>query len=160
MGDWDEPLHVRRQHHNVSTRTLHLSLTHRTSIIATARARFPHECCGLLEGTAGDDGWHVTAVHETRNLADHPEKHFLIDPQFHIDLLRRLRGAGRSVIGCFHSHPRGRPEPSNTDLLSATDQDFLWLIAAGEGESFTLRAYIFTINKFEPIPITYDSLSP
>ena len=134
-------------------RTLLLSPTHSAAIIAAARANFPRECCGLLEGTTHEDGWRVHAIHECRNIADHPEQHFLIDPQSHIDLLRRLRGTDRSVIGCFHSHPRGRPEPSNTDLLSAIEQNFLWLIAAGEGESFHLRAHLFTTKKFEPIPI-------
>ena len=139
---------------NSAPRVLHLSSTNSSAIIAAARTNFPHECCGLLEGTVHDDGWRVTAVHESRNLADRPEQHFLIDPQLHINLLRHLRGAERSVIGCFHSHPHGRAEPSHTDLLSAVDHDFLWLIAAGEGESFDLRAWVFTTNKFEPVPIT------
>ena len=143
---------------NVSTRTLQLTPTHSAAIITAARANFPRECCGLLEGTMHTDGWRVTAVHESRNMADRPEQYFLIDPQLHINLLRHLRGTERSVIGCFHSHPRGRPEPSNTDLLSATDQNFLWLIAAGEGESFDLRAYVFTVSKFEPVPTTESQL--
>ena len=137
----------------MTRQALLLSPAHSAAIIAAARNSFPRECCGLLEGTAHDDRWHVHAVHECRNIADHPEHHFLIDPQFHIDLLRRLRGTERAVIGCYHSHPRGRAEPSNTDLLSATEQEFLWLIAAGEGEAFELRAHVFTTNAFETVPI-------
>ena len=133
--------------------TLFLSPAHSTAVIAAARAKFPRECCGLLEGTAHDDGWRLTAVHESPNIADHPERHFLIDPQMHIELLRRLRGTERTVIGCFHSHPRGCAEPSSTDLQSAVEQDFLWLIAAGEGEAFDLRAYVFSTANFQPVPI-------
>jgi proteasome lid subunit RPN8/RPN11 len=137
----------------MTRRMLLLSPTHSAAIIAAARASFPCECCGLLEGMVRDDGWRVVAVHECQNVADRPEQHFLIDPQFQIDLLRRLRGTERAVIGCFHSHPRGRAEPSNTDLLSAVEQDFLWLIAAGEGEAFELRAHVFGAGTFEAVPM-------
>ena len=137
----------------MTCRTLLLSPAHSEDIAACARTSFPRECCGLLEGIAHDDGWRLTAVHQSRNIAEQPEQHFFIDPQMHIDLLRRLRGTERTVIGCFHSHPRGRAEPSSTDLLSAAEQDFLWLIAAGEGEAFDLRAYVFIAGTFEPVPI-------
>jgi proteasome lid subunit RPN8/RPN11 len=132
---------------------LYVGKSHSADIIAAARTSFPRECCGLLEGIAHDDGWRLTAVHESRNIAEQPEQHFLIEPQMHIDLLRRLRGTERTVIGCFHSHPRGRAEPSSTDLLSAVEQDFLWLIAAGEGEGFEVRAYVFTAAGFEAVPM-------
>ena len=140
----------------MTPRSLLLSPTHSAAIAACARTSFPRECCGLLEGIAHDDGWRLTAVHESRNIAEQPEQHFLIDPQMHIDLLRRLRGTERTVIGCFHSHPRGRAEPSSTDLLSAAEQDFLWLIAAGEGEAFDLRAYLFSAANFQSVPIIQD----
>ena len=60
------------------------------------------------------------------------------------DLLRRLRGTQTRIIGCFHSHPDGAPEPSATDRASAFESDFLWLIAGGSPDGgFTLKAYVF-----------------
>ena len=46
-----------------------------------------------------------------RNLADTPDR-FEIDPAEQIKLMRALRGAGREIIGCYHSHPNGSAEPS------------------------------------------------
>jgi desampylase len=117
---------------------------------AAARA-FPLECCGLIEGIHIGGGWRVTALHEAANVAEDPERRFLIDPQRQFDLmralraLRALRGCETRIIGCFHSHPAGPPEPSATDRAQALEDDFLWLIAGGSADSgFTLQAYIFT----------------
>jgi desampylase len=137
----------------VNRRVLHLSPTHAATIVAAAYARFPAECCGLLEGMATANGWTVTAAHEARNIADEPQRRFLIDPQFQIGLLRRLRGTARSVIGCFHSHPGGTAEPSGTDISAAIEADFVWLIAGGEPTRMVLRAYVFTGDAFQHVEL-------
>ena len=71
----------------------------------------------------------ATAFHPTRNLAAEPDR-FEIDPSVHIRLLRALRGTGRDIVGCYHSHPNGRAELSPRDRQSAGDENFIWLIAA------------------------------
>src|SRR5262249_46551282 len=112
-------------------------------LIAAARA-YPKEACGLVEGTDSQQGWIVTALHETANLAENPVRHFLIDPQMQFDLMRGLRGKDSRIIGCFHSHPNGVAEPSATDRAEAYETDFLYLIAGGAPDAgFTLRAYVF-----------------
>lgn len=93
----------------------------RGQIEREARDAFPRECCGLIEGT----GLRALALHPSTNIAPEPDR-FAIDPALHIALRRQLRGTGRAVIGCYHSHPNGRPEPSAHD----GDADFVWLIAA------------------------------
>jgi proteasome lid subunit RPN8/RPN11 len=115
-------------------------------VLRTAAARAgPDECCGLIEGTKTAQGWRVAALHETANVAADRRRHFLIDPQAQFDLLRALRGTGRSVIGCFHSHPGGPAQPSATDAAQARESDFVWLIAGGASEDgFTLAAFVFT----------------
>ena len=106
---------------------------------------FPLECCGLIEGTRIEGGWRAAALHQAANLAEDPARHFLIDPQTQFDLMRALRAGENRIIGCFHSHPDGPPEPSATDRASAYEDDFLWLIAAGSAQSgFTLQAYVFS----------------
>jgi desampylase len=132
----------------VNRRVLHLGPTRAATIVAAARARFPAECCGLLEGMATANGWRVTAVHEAMNIADEPQRRFLIDPQFQIGLLRRLRSTERSVIGCFHSHPGGTSDPSVTDISAAIEPDFVWVIAGGQPTRIVLRAYVFIRDVF------------
>jgi desampylase len=137
----------------VNRRVLRLSPTHAAAIVAAARSRFPAECCGLLEGMVTANGWTVTAAHEAMNIADEPQRRFLIDPQFQIGLLRRLRSTERSVIGCFHSHPGGSAEPSVSDIAAAIEPDFVWLIAGGEPTRIVLRAYVFTGGRFAPVEL-------
>jgi proteasome lid subunit RPN8/RPN11 len=116
----------------------------RNHILIQAREAMPRECCGLLVGTVGNDG---TAVPITSlpapNLSDRPDR-FEIDPQAHFEIQRHARETGWDVIGCYHSHPNGRAEPSATDLAGAGEENFLWLIAAGE----TLNAFVYRDGSF------------
>ena len=98
---------------------------------AAARAAYPDECCGLLEGVRDGDRFHVTALHPARNLAARSDR-FEIDPVDHIAAQRTARANGRSIIGCYHSHPDGVARPSQTDAAGAAQEDFLWAIVAGE----------------------------
>ena len=49
---------------------------------AAARAAFPHECCGLIEGVRDGDIFRITALHPARNRAASPDR-FEIDPADH-----------------------------------------------------------------------------
>jgi proteasome lid subunit RPN8/RPN11 len=119
-------------------------------IAAEASAAAPRECCGLIEGTATGEGWHAMALHASANLACDPERGFLIDPQIQFDALRAARGAGRTIIGCYHSHPGGQTEPSARDRSEAADDGFVWIIAAGGA----LAAYVFDAQVRDFAPLT------
>ena len=56
--------------------------------IEAQAAAAPNEACGLLEGTTGADGFAVTSVHPSDNLAWKPMEMFEVDPL----LLLQLRG--------------------------------------------------------------------
>ncbi len=101
----------------MSERAIHLPDELAAQLLGAAARASPLECCGLIEGICTQGGWRVTALHEAVNVAD----------------------------GCFHSHPDGPALPSATDRAQALEDDFLWLIAGGSGESgFTLQAYVFS----------------
>ena len=124
---------------------LHLSDELAAQLLGAAARAFPLECCGLIEGIRTEGGWRAAALHEAANLAEDPARRFLIDPQTQFDLMRALRRSENHIIGCFHSHPEGPPEPSATDRADANEDDFLWLIAGGSAQSgFTLQAYVFS----------------
>ena len=126
--------------------TLFLPQNLRDQIAREALAANPSECCGLIEGTYNKDEATALACHPTRNLASDSDS-FEIDPARHIELLRSLRGTGREILGCYHSHPAGRAEPSPRDRARATDENFLWLIAAGP----ELRAFVHAGRAFHPV---------
>jgi proteasome lid subunit RPN8/RPN11 len=125
----------------------------RAQIECEARAAYPSECCGLVEGIRGGVALEITAVHPTANLSLESDT-FEIDPAAHVALLRALRGTGRAVVGCYHSHPNGRAEPSERDRVRASEAGFVWLIAALGCESgCTVNAFVFDGNGFSPLTL-------
>ena len=118
---------------------------------------YPRECCGLLEGTVKLSAAHVGALHPMPNVAKDADR-FEIDPSRHIALLRKLRGTGRTIIGCYHSHPNGRGEPSERDRACANEEGFLWLITAVDAETRAANtaAFICAVQRFSPVPIVDD----
>lgn len=108
------------------------------AIEAAARRAYPDEACGLLVGTET----HITRAVETANLAGgrgRGRDRFEVDARVHLRLQRELRGSGAAVLGVFHSHPGGRPEPSATDKSEAAYPGWIWLITAAtdDGECET-----------------------
>lgn len=124
----------------------------RVRLEGEARSAFPRECCGLIVGTSKDAVFRIDSLHPTRNLATE-EGHFEIDPAEQFRLLRSVRGDERQVIGCYHSHPNGRTEPSKRDLEGAEEDGFLWLIAALREQvgPVSVAAFVYSGGTFTPL---------
>ena len=141
------------------TETLVLPASLRAQLEQEAMNAFPRECCGLIAGKKDSlmlslSKHEAVALHPMPNLARAPD-HFEIDPGAHIALLRALRGTEYAVIGCYHSHPNGRAEPSPRDLAGAGETGFLWLIAALETATAEphIACFIWTGSAFAPVRI-------
>ena len=96
-------------------------------LLTYAAQAHPHECCGLLLG----EGGRVTHAQPTANVHPNPATHFEIDPVALIGAHKVERVGGPRIIGYYHSHPTGNPEPSATDRASAAHDGRLWAIIAG-----------------------------
>lgn len=96
------------------------------AIVAEAAREAPREACGLL---LGEDG-RIAEARACGNVALDPETRFEIDPQALIDAHRAERGGGPTLVGYFHSHPAGPPEPSAIDRAQASGDGKVWAIAA------------------------------
>ena len=106
------------------------------ALIDAARAAYPNECCGLLFGTPDA----VEAFRAAANVHPTPATHFEIDPQALIDAHRAMRRGGAArLVGYFHSHPSGPPEPSATDRARAARDAMIWAII-GQGRVRLWRA--------------------
>ena len=101
------------------------------------------ECCGLLEGARNGDHFRITALHAVENLAREDDR-FEMNPRDQITALKAARASGHAIVGCYHSHPNGRGEPSEADRMGAGEENFLWLIAAGE----SLKAFVYLRGEF------------
>lgn len=115
----------------------------RAQIRREAKAADPRECCGLIEGARDGDVFRATALHPARNIVTDPDR-FEIDPRDHLAASKAARANGRALIGCYHSHPDGAARPSPRDLAGAGEENFLWLIAAGE----KLAAFVYLCGGF------------
>jgi proteasome lid subunit RPN8/RPN11 len=122
------------------------------AIRAQSAAEYPHECCGLLLGT--DDGttkfavkvWPVanewtadislTEAEDTHSLRDR----FYIPPKAYLKADRAARADGLEIIGCYHSHPDDRAQPSERDRIGAA--------GVGGGPSFSF----LVISVWDSIP--------
>ena len=95
----------------------------------------PEEACGLLVG-AGDE---VARVEPAENVAEDRLRRFEVDPRLLLRLHRELRDGPLSVLGVYHSHPQGLPEPSAVDLAKALDPELVWLIVGADGAARAWR---------------------
>ena len=118
----------------------------KAKLLALAAAAHPREACGLLLGRRG----RIEEVRACRNVHPSPETHFEIDPQALVDAHRAARSGGPEVIGYYHSHPQGPPEPSATDRENATGDGRVWAIV-GEGRVGWWRD---ETNGFTPLSYT------
>lgn len=117
--------------------------TLRAQILREAQDAYPRECCGLIEGLREAENFRITALYPACNLADAADR-FEIDPRDQFAAYKAARAQGRAIIGCYHSHPNGRAEPSVTDLAGAAEENFLWLIASNPD----VNAYVYSDGRF------------
>jgi proteasome lid subunit RPN8/RPN11 len=81
---------------------------------------YPHECCGVLVGSAGVEGWTVAyAVRAANTRKDAPQNRYAIDPLELVKILRDARSRNLEIAGFYHSHPDHPALWSQTDLAEA-----------------------------------------
>ena len=112
-------------------------------LLRQAAAAYPREACGLLLG----EGERIDLVQPCANIHTQPENFFEIDPRALVDAHRAARRGGPQVVGYYHSHPGGPPEPSATDRASGTGDGRVWAIV-GEG---TVSWWRDTAEGFAPL---------
>jgi len=113
------------------------------AIVADAAQAAPQEACGLLLGESG----RIVQAKPCSNVAFEPETRFELDPQALIDAHRAERGGGAALLGYYHSHPSGPPEPSATDRAQASGDGKVWAIVAHG----MLRLWRDDPEGFEPL---------
>ncbi|QEH78514.1 M67 family metallopeptidase [Sphingomonas sp. C8-2] len=105
-------------------------------ILSAAAASPGAEICGLLFGRTSARGAVVTGLRPCANVAANPRDSFEVDPAALIAAHRAARAGGPALVGHYHSHPGGSPDPSARDAAAAEPGGY-WIIAGGG----TLRAW-------------------
>ena len=118
------------------------------AVLGHAREAAPEECCGLLLGL----GQQIVEAVRARNIADHPDTRFLIDPADHFAALRSARACGLEVVGFYHSHPTSPAEPSARDVAELTYPGHLYAIVSLQSAPAEMRLFRFDSGSFERVP--------
>jgi len=91
------------------------------------------------------------------NLAEGTTR-FRLNPHDHIRAMREARARQMDVVGFYHSHPRSRAYPSETDVAESGYAGALHLIA-GEGESGP-ETRLFVIDGASVEEIRFEVVAP
>lgn len=105
-----------------------LTLPHRVHDGIVRHADGEHEVCGVLAGDYDADESRATDRHPATNAAATPATRYRIDPEELLGILEAIEADGRDVVGFYHSHPNGPPEPSETDAERATWTGYSYVI--------------------------------
>ena len=112
-------------------------------------------------GGASADGLHILEAVAASNGASEPTKRYEISPVDYFAQIKRCRRINEAqsenfaVVGAYHSHPRGGPEPSETDTAQAF-RDFAFVIVGlgGAAGGMEIRAYTLEDEALTPVPLT------
>ena len=115
----------------------------------------PNEACALLLGDRAGQDLRVEAIAISHNVSTaDPRTTFEIDPALYIRLQKAARAGGPQVIGVWHSHPGGTPEPSDTDKAQSVEAGWLCVITAvnqGRAESASFLADDHDPHTMRPV---------
>lgn len=120
---------------------------------------YPHECCGILLGHAGETNEAVESMRAGNTRTDAAHNRYHIAPQELIKAQREGRRQGLDIIGFYHSHPDHPAQWSSTDFAEAHWFGCSYVITAvaqGKAEvtnAFLLRGTGEENKRFEDQPI-------
>lgn len=121
---------------------MRISRTDFEEIVAHAREDAPNECCGYVRARDGA----IEAVVRGCNMRASPYGYEL-DPQSLL-AANELDDEGFHV-GIYHSHPRSRPEPSQTDINLALYPHWSYLIVSLADDRPELRSWRIADGRVE-----------
>lgn len=99
---------------------LHLPKPVYDAMRAHGEETYPNECCGVLLGHAGPDGWQVqSAVRAGNTRTDSAHNRYHIAPVELVKIQREASRQGLDIAGFYHSHPDHPAQWSPTDFAEA-----------------------------------------
>lgn len=124
----------------------------RRAIVAHARRDAPRECCGLLLG----HGPRVRFALPMANIEEGTSRYRIAD-RAHVELRRLLRRVvpALGIVGVYHSHPAGDPDPSPTDIAESMYPEWVYLIIGLKHGRARVRAFRIRGGRARVLPIRW-----
>lgn len=136
--------------------TLWLSEEQAKQIVAHTHDATPQEACGLIFGS----GIRAQAIVPIENLADDPQRHYIMNPAEMAQHLPYYERQGLTLIGLYHSHPAGEPIPSQTDIREATFPRTAYLIVGLRHTQPELAAWTINSGRVQRIDLHIGHTEP
>ncbi len=128
---------------------------------------YPHECCGVLLGSASPDANTVaSAVRAGNTRTDSAHNRYHIAPAELIRIQREARSHGWDIVGFYHSHPDHPAQWSATDFAEAHWLGCSYVITsveqgrAAQTNSFRLQGTSENDKHFDHEPIAVAAEAP
>jgi proteasome lid subunit RPN8/RPN11 len=112
-------------------------------MLAHALEGLPLEACGLFSGDAGGT---VRRFYPCENAAASSTV-YTVAPRDHLRADRHAESEDSTIIGVMHSHTHTDAYPSPTDVASAPDPDWHYVIVSLREDEPMLRSYRIVEGK-------------
>jgi proteasome lid subunit RPN8/RPN11 len=121
------------------------------AIRAHGEETYPHECCGVLLGKQGGEGWRVeSAVRAGNTRTDSAHNRYHIAPVELVKIQREASHQGLDIAGFYHSHPDHPAQWSPTDFAEAHWIGCSYVITAvARGKAETTNSFLLAGNTEE-----------
>jgi len=138
--------------------TLRLTQTQYRTIVAHCYDGLPDEACGMLVGPVLANGEPTGVASEARPCrnADASAVTFTVDPKDMLGAMRAAEARGQEIVGVWHSHTHTDAYPSPTDVRSAVDPNWMYVIVSLRVGAPVLRAFRIRSDQIAEIPVAID----
>jgi proteasome lid subunit RPN8/RPN11 len=125
-------------------------------MVGAALDAYPLEACGLMAGPSAADGGagdRAPIFYPCRNAAE-SARVYTIDPKDHLHAENDADDRGFEINGVVHSHTHSEPYPSPTDVASAPDPSWHYVIISLKRDAPEARSYRIVDGTITEEPIT------
>ncbi len=85
--------------------------------------------------------------------ADASARTYTVAPKNMLQAMRAAEAAGTEIVGVWHSHTHTDPFPSPTDVRTAVDPSWMYVIVSLKHGAPQLRAYTIANEIITEIPV-------
>lgn len=122
-------------------------------MIAHCQREAPNEACGFVSGR----DYQATVVYPMTNIDPSPVS-FLMDPQEQMRIFNEMDERGEELVAIYHSHPEGRPFPSQKDIDMAAYPEPVYLIFSLQN-GVEVRAFRIEERKVTEVGILIEPVA-
>ena len=103
---------------------------------------YPHECCGLMIGTASGSERVVQSSRRCRNLnTERAHDRYEMDPKCMLKAQLELAGGPWDIVGIYHSHPDHPSKASQTDTDAAQPGWSYVIVSVQKGTAANIQSW-------------------